>query len=283
MTVIQRQRRRLLQGVLTVKENGGLMGWLRIAFRVTAALLVFWMLGISYPSAKKQDVHSRPTLYETISTHHHRNGSHAENAGGLRINTTPSQTSDTSLREKEFIVAARLLVPAPIGGSITYQNMDAMCTLKRYPHLLERFCDHLNRYSCKLEPFKAYMKNHGARENLIVGCPLAEAVSYAKCYPDLFSGYCKGNETKCEYYPLREHYEQHGRKEGRVWQCDFQPHPPTPPPPPTRRPKPLPPMLEDAPNGGIHGCARFSTRYEASHLVRWLYYHKRVGISYFHM
>ena len=133
MTVIQRQRRRLLQGVLTVKENGGLRGWLSIAFRITAALLVFRMLVVSYPSAKqKQDVHSSPPLYETISTHHHRNGSHVENAGELRIYTTPSPTSDsTSLRENESIVAARrLLVPAPIGGSITYQNMDAMCMLK---------------------------------------------------------------------------------------------------------------------------------------------------------
>ena len=36
-------------------------------------------------------------------------------------------------------------------------------------------------------------------------------------------------------------------------------------------------------DGGIHACARFSTRYEATHLVEWLYYHKRVGISFFHL
>ena len=35
--------------------------------------------------------------------------------------------------------------------------------------------------------------------------------------------------------------------------------------------------------GGIHACARFSTRYEAKYLIPWLYYHKRIGISYFHM
>lgn len=35
--------------------------------------------------------------------------------------------------------------------------------------------------------------------------------------------------------------------------------------------------------GGIHACARFSTRYEANDLIQWLYYHKRVGISFFHM
>ena len=36
-------------------------------------------------------------------------------------------------------------------------------------------------------------------------------------------------------------------------------------------------------DGGIHACARFSTGYEAMHLVQWLYYHRRVGISFFHL
>lgn len=36
-------------------------------------------------------------------------------------------------------------------------------------------------------------------------------------------------------------------------------------------------------DGGIHACARFSTRYEASHLIQWLYYHKRIGISFFYL
>lgn len=36
-------------------------------------------------------------------------------------------------------------------------------------------------------------------------------------------------------------------------------------------------------DGGVHACARFSTRYEASHLIQWLYYHKRIGISFFHL
>ena len=37
------------------------------------------------------------------------------------------------------------------------------------------------------------------------------------------------------------------------------------------------------PIGGIHGCARFSTKYEARYLVPWLHYHKRLGISHFHL
>lgn len=36
-------------------------------------------------------------------------------------------------------------------------------------------------------------------------------------------------------------------------------------------------------DGGIHACAKFTTRYEASHLIPWLYYHRRVGISFFHL
>jgi Glycosyltransferase family 92 len=35
--------------------------------------------------------------------------------------------------------------------------------------------------------------------------------------------------------------------------------------------------------GGIHGCVRFSTKYEANHIIPWLYYHKRLGISHFHL
>lgn len=44
-----------------------------------------------------------------------------------------------------------------------------------------------------------------------------------------------------------------------------------------------PSFLEEVTDGGIHACARISTRYEASHLLQWLYYHKRIGISFFHL
>lgn len=36
-------------------------------------------------------------------------------------------------------------------------------------------------------------------------------------------------------------------------------------------------------SGGIHGCARFSTKYEARYIVPWLHYHNRIGISHFHL
>lgn len=35
--------------------------------------------------------------------------------------------------------------------------------------------------------------------------------------------------------------------------------------------------------GGIHGCVRFSTKYEARHVIPWLHYHKRLGFSHFHL
>ena len=33
----------------------------------------------------------------------------------------------------------------------------------------------------------------------------------------------------------------------------------------------------------IHGCARFSTRYEKHHILPWLLYHKHIGLAHFHL
>ena len=41
-------------------------------------------------------------------------------------------------------------------------------------------------------------------------------------------------------------------------------------------------FMNEVKDGGIHACARISTRYEAKYLIPWIYYHKRLGISVFH-
>ena len=47
-----------------------------------------------------------------------------------------------------------------------------------------------------------------------------------------------------------------------------------PPPPEARRP---------AKWATIHACTRFTTRYEAPHLLPWLAFHRRVGVDHFHL
>jgi hypothetical protein len=140
-------------------------------------------------------------------------------------NTTTNTTTTTNTASKEeFARYSHQLVQAPSDSSITHQDMDAMCTLKRYPRLLEHFCP-VERPSCYLKAFRAHFASHRKRENLVGGCPLNEAVCYVKRYPELFHEYCNDSETKCDYYSLRDHYEQQGMKEKRAWGCDFSANP----------------------------------------------------------
>jgi GDSL/SGNH-like Acyl-Esterase family found in Pmr5 and Cas1p len=148
----------------------------------------------------------------------------------VKITTLDDDDVDTSKKaastEELFVLEDGQfgLVPAPSSGSIAHQNMDAMCTLKRYTHLFGKFCDPVDRSICDLEAFKAYFAIHSAKENLIGGCPLQDAVCYAKRYPDVYRVYCQGGDAKCNYYSLRNHFERHGMKERRAWGCDyFQP------------------------------------------------------------
>jgi hypothetical protein len=111
---------------------------------------------------------------------------------------------------------------------VAYQDMDAMCTLQRYTHLFETFCHHDlvdddRSSSCDLGAFKGYFKNHGANEGLVGGCNVQEAICYARRYPAIFVGYCNASVAECDYYSLRNHYEQYGMKEQRAWGCSFQP------------------------------------------------------------
>jgi hypothetical protein len=196
MTVIQQQPQRQL-------------------FYHLGALLVVWML-VTHGGPLVKTI--LPTAPQSLGQRR-RDGSHTI----LQKNTTTlSNSSGTASDSKESAFVADKLVPAP-SHSIEYQNMDAMCTLKRYTYLFAMFCDPTDRSICDLDAFKAYFKNHNATENLTGGCPLTEALCYAKRHPDLYRGYCSNNDTKCDYYALRHHYEHHGMRERRVWGCDLQP------------------------------------------------------------
>jgi hypothetical protein len=46
------------------------------------------------------------------------------------------------------------------------------------------------------------------------------ALCYAHRYPDLFQGYCQGDDSKCRYAGLYDHYVMYGSKSHLVWQCD---------------------------------------------------------------
>jgi hypothetical protein len=139
--------------------------------------------------------------------------------------TDTASASDSTLLPKEQVYfSGQLIVTAPVNSSSTYQKMDKQCTLRRYPHLLGQFCDAVERSSsCYFQAFDAYFASHSARDHLVAGCPLDEAVCYAKRYNDLFSAYCNDSEEKCDYYVLRGHYEKKGMKERRVWGCDLSP------------------------------------------------------------
>jgi hypothetical protein len=115
------------------------------------------------------------------------------------------------------------LVPAP-HWSVRYQEWDAICTLKRYPHLFKNFCKTRKPSSCDVEAFQAYYKDHHAVEHITPGCPRAEAICYARRYTYLYEPYCEDSDTKCDYYALRLHYENSaaGERDNRLsWGCDF--------------------------------------------------------------
>jgi hypothetical protein len=134
--------------------------------------------------------------------------------------TSKKSIATDAVSNKQDLAPHGRLVLAP-SDSMEYQDMDATCTLKRYSHLVPKFCDIIGRDNCDLEAFRAYFANHSAKENLMGGCPFADAVCYAKRYTDLlFLQYCNGMDTECDYYKLRQHYEQHGVKERLAWGCD---------------------------------------------------------------
>eukprot|EP00965_Chrysotila_dentata_P014511 480492-Pleurochrysis_carterae.AAC.1 len=68
----------------------------------------------------------------------------------------------------------------------------------------------------------------------------ARLACYAQRYADLQRAYCKGTLEACNWPQLQEHWDQHGRIEGRILDCS-SPQPPPPPPPPTSSPRLLPP------------------------------------------
>jgi GDSL/SGNH-like Acyl-Esterase family found in Pmr5 and Cas1p len=166
--------------------------------------------------------------------------------------TFTSDNDNTLLHEEEgFFSVGQLLVTAPTDGnnSAAFQDMEKLCTLQRYTYLLGKFCDPVDRLSgssssssssCDLQAFDAYFANHRARDQLVAGCPLNEAICYAKRYTELYQGYCNNNggnsSDLCNFYALREHFEQHGRKQRLVWGCDVAPLQPNAVPVSTHQP-----------------------------------------------
>lgn len=73
----------------------------------------------------------------------------------------------------------------------------------------------------------------------------AELQCYVRRYPDLLSGYCKGDLALCNWPRLQRHYDTAGRREGRLIACQAQAPPvaatavATPPPPQRWRPQGL--------------------------------------------
>ena len=125
------------------------------------------------------------------------------------------------------------LIVVQSSNNTKHREMDALCTLRRYPHLFGRFChDGVDREvspNCTLPAFEEHFQRY-EKDRLVWGCPYDEAVCYAKRYSDLFNAYCQGgDETKCNYYLLRNHYEKFGIKKRRVWGCGTAPFiiPPT--------------------------------------------------------
>jgi len=62
---------------------------------------------------------------------------------------------------------------------------------------------------------------------------------YAERYPDLVKGYCGGEMQHCNWPDLLSHWEEHGKTEGRVYDCGGRQqvavaHSPPPPPPPVQ-------------------------------------------------
>ena len=120
------------------------------------------------------------------------------------------------------------------------------------------------------------------------------AICYAKRNIDLWEGYCESSESnnKCRIDEIIRHYAMHGVKEGRPWGC-LQEGETEAAALPEKEGKnknsnnttkyEMMSSQGDIPIAGIHGCTRMTLRYEAQHVISWLYYHKSIGVSFFHL
>jgi hypothetical protein len=180
--------------------------------------------GMRYPNLFKEFCNDSDVQCEFYPLREHYEKVGRE--GGLRWGCDTDISDGFLSNSKEAPVPVEQLVPdlvpAP-GHSVRYQEWDAICTLKRHKHLFKQFCKTRKPSSCDVDAFRAYYKDHHAVENITPGCPLAEAVCYARRYTDLYHSYCKGSDSKCEYFALRLHYERYGAKDKRAWGCDFNP------------------------------------------------------------
>jgi hypothetical protein len=240
----EQERRRRRRGAAVVLEKGSANGHGPLGFILRRALMIHpWVLfllisflisslNLFYSATTMEAIDHRGTAIKKESkvAQLTRRRIKVAQRTKRRILTIPaSNATDQKALINEFSTPPLgPLVTAPTfdnddqKSNSKYQEIEAMCTLTRYTHLFGMFCDPVDRFSCDLDAFNAYFKNHSAKENLVAGCPLAEAVCYANRYPDLFTGYCR-RTGKCDYYALRDHYEQNGMKERRTWGCDLQP------------------------------------------------------------
>ena len=82
---------------------------------------------------------------------------------------------------------------------------------------------------------------------LVLRPPKPDVNCYVQRYPDLLSGFCAGDMANCIPVELMEHYEEHGKAEGRIFACGASAMQLPPPPPPPRRVSPPPPSKRRPP------------------------------------
>jgi hypothetical protein len=197
--------------------------WFAVGVLVGAWVLLSNLIAMKIGNSNRQ-LHTRRVTSTTTNKRGFDPDFAAKITKIMALPTMVTPNDDAASKQKEGLAPAApadvQLVQAP-EWNIQYQEWDAICTLKRYPHLFKKFCKTRKPSTCNVEAFQAYFKDRSAEEDIVGGCPLAEAVCYAKRYMDLYGAYCKGQDTTCDYYALRLHYDIAGAHEHRAWGCDF--------------------------------------------------------------
>ena len=100
-----------------------------------------------------------------------------------------------------------------------------MCYAERYPDLLQGYCNG-DLQQCQVEALCLHFEQHGEVAGLVWGCPpqLSEqdrkdAECYAERYPNLWTGYCQEDRSKCQHNELYEHYHNYGVHDLLIWGC----------------------------------------------------------------
>jgi hypothetical protein len=211
----------------------------RTAYQASAVLFAIWaLLSISVYleiglleslTHRVAAIHSSPGGDNNNNNDNKNSMLRSSSSSSIATTTTTTTTSNTAPSQEGQLpaavaaAAARPLLQIAPAEVVAFQDMETACNLKRYPHLFEFFCDNMHSTSCDLAAFSAYFQEHNkddkAENKLVAGCPVREAICYAKRYSYLLDGYCHGVESKCNYFSLREHYERHGTRFHLAWGC----------------------------------------------------------------